>query len=67
MAIDPSKCVSGGGFSQLAHAETLFGEILGQEGTRLPSDRRYESRKITPTEGITIPKSLYDECVELAG
>lgn len=67
IAIDPTRCVSGGGsLSQLAHAETLFAEILGQEGTRLPSDRRYLARETTPKVGITIPQSLYDECILLA-
>ncbi|MGB1311323.1 MAG: Ldh family oxidoreductase [Leucothrix sp.] len=66
MAIDPKRCVQGGGPSQLAHAETLFGEILSQEGTRLPSDRRYRMRQSTPVDGITIPKSLYDECLMLS-
>ena len=67
IAIDPSRCVSGGsGLSQFAHAETLFAEILGQEGTRLPSDRRYKTRLSTPQDGITVPKSLYDECIQLS-
>ena len=67
IAIDPTRCISGGsGIAQLAHAETLFDEILSQEGTRLPSDRRYLAREKTPKEGITIPQSLYDECAMLS-
>lgn len=66
IAIDPTRCVSGGGgLSQLAHAETLFAEILDQEGTRLPSDRRYLARQTIPSVGITVPQSLYVECVSL--
>jgi len=46
---------------QMEHGERLFKRILDQEGTRLPSDRRYEARTRTPTEGITLPKSLYEQ------
>lgn len=61
IAIDPSRCVLGGsGAATLAHAETLFAKILEQDGTRLPSDRRYVARERTPTEGISIPTSLYE-------
>lgn len=66
MAIDPARCLaSGDRQAQLDHAETLFAKILEQEGTRLPSDRRYETRRRTPTEGITIPQSLHDEIQNL--
>ena len=61
MAIDPARCVGDGSRdAQLAHAEKLFAKILEQDGTRLPSDRRYRARERTPTEGVTIPKSLHD-------
>ncbi len=60
IAIDPARCSTGTG--SLAHAEQLFAQILSQDGTRLPSDRRYSARTRTPTEGITIPNSLYEEC-----
>ena len=61
IAIDPSRCVPGGnGGASLAHAEELFAKILEQDGTRLPSDRRFEARKRTPTAGIHIPQSLHD-------
>lgn len=62
IAIEPKRCL---GVQerpqQLAHAEQLFALILEQEGTRLPSDRRYAARQRTPLEGITIPRTLYDE------
>ena len=62
IAMDPSRFVPGGdGDASLDHAETLFGRLIGQEGTRLPSDRRYAARLRTPTEGVRIPKQLYDE------
>ena len=60
VAIDPSRCVAEDQRAgQLAHAEALFERILAQEGTRLPSDRRYRARLRTPEEGITIPASLH--------
>ena len=66
MAIDPARCLANGTReAQLAHAESLFAKILEQDGTRLPSDRRYAARQRTPTEGITIPQSLYDTLTEL--
>lgn len=62
IAIDPARCVGDGNrVAQLAHAEKLFQRILEQDGTRLPSDRRHAARQRTPENGITIPKSLYDE------
>ena len=62
--IDP-VVTSGGCDGYLQHCETLFERILEEEGTRLPSMRRYANRKKTPLEGITIPLSLYDEIVAL--
>jgi len=45
---------------QLEHGERLFKKILDQDGTRLPSDRRYEARNRTAVEGISVPRSLFD-------
>ena len=65
IAIDPVRCVGHGDQQrQLVHAEQLFANILAQEGTRLPSDRRYAARQRTPTQGITIPRALYEELQE---
>ena len=50
LAIDPKQCSTGG--NPVRHAEALF--------ARLPSDRRYAARCRTPTEGITIPRTLHD-------
>ena len=61
IAIDPARCVGDGDRdAQLAHAEKLFAKVLEQDGTRLPSDRRYRARKRTPSEGVTIPSSLHE-------
>ncbi len=66
IAIDPGRCVGPGERqAQLAHAEKLFAKILQQDGTRLPSDRRYAARQRTPTAGITIPQALYNELQQL--
>lgn len=61
LAIDPGRCVPGADRqAQLDHAEALFAKILEQEGTRLPSNRRFEARKRTVEQGISIPLSLYE-------
>lgn len=76
LAIDPARCVPGGGepgtapseesrAAQLTHGEGIFSKILEQDGARLPSDRRYQARERTPTEGVTIPKSLYETLMGL--
>ena len=56
--LDSERCSVDG--NPVRHAEALFARILEQEGARLPSDRRYPARRRTPTEGITIPRSLHD-------
>lgn len=67
VAIDPSRCVDATQRNdQLRHAEHLFARILDQEGTRLPSDRRYANRLRTPSEGVEIPGSLHEELLALA-
>ena len=64
LAMDPARFVPGGdAASSLDHAEQLFSRLLAQDGTRLPSDRRYAARERTPVEGIRIPQSLYDSIV----
>ena len=66
IAIDPARFVADGDAgASFDHAEVLFGHILEQDGTRLPSDRRYEARKRTPTDGIKIPQQLYDDIKSL--
>ena len=63
--IDPSVVSGGNNDEYLRHCEMLFETILQEEGTRLPSTRRYANRVRTPTEGVTIPKVLYQEILEL--
>lgn len=65
IAIDPVRCLQNGDrAAQLAHSERLFTKILEQKGTRLPSDRRYEARKRTAVEGVTVPTALYEQLLE---
>lgn len=67
IAIDPARCLlSGDREAQLAHGETLFAKVLEQEGTRLPSDRRYTARLETPSTGIEIPTSLHQTLLQLS-
>ena len=47
--------------------ERLFGAILEQDGARLPGDRRADARLRTATEGIAIPKPLFDKLRGYAG
>jgi len=55
MVIDPSHGVMPGTKQNgSARAEQLFVELLSQEGTRLPSDRRYKARRKSLEEGIVI-------------
>ena len=62
IAIDPTRCVLGGdGPAQAQRAEQLFAKILEQDGTRLPSDRRYAARQRTPTDGVQVAKVVYDQ------
>jgi len=63
IALDPARFGDPDGF--LDHGEKLFAAILEQEGARLPGERRFLNRKITPVEGIGIPKSLHAEILSL--
>ena len=38
----------------------LFAELLSQEGTRLPAERRYRVRPDNEANGIEIPTTLYE-------
>lgn len=61
IAIDPLHCMENGNrIAQLEHGEMLFTKILEQDGARLPSDRRYEARKRTTIDGVSVPRSLYE-------
>lgn len=70
LAINPPSCMAtvdgtATSASQLNHAERLFDKILEQDGTRLPSDRRYEARRRTSVEGVKVSRTLYNTLVKL--
>ena len=64
IAIDPTKF--GHTDDPYAHADRLFEELLSQEGTRLPGQRRQQSREITKVDGISIPQNLLATIKELS-
>ncbi len=64
LAIDPVRLSGNAGV--LDHAEKLFGELLAQDGTRLPAERRYQLRAGNEADGIEIPTSLYETIKALA-
>ncbi len=66
IAIDPARCAADGDrAARMARAERLFDRILGQNGTRLPGQRRQANRRHTRAEGVDIPRSLHEEVVAL--
>ncbi len=64
LAIDPAGFLGKSAPENLAKAEAIFEEILGQ-GARLPSQRRYAARRKSTEEGVAVPKALYDDLVKL--
>lgn len=64
IAFDPARFVGGNSEQHLQRADILFDAILGQ-GARLPSQRRYQARERNKTEGVTIPRELYEELKQL--
>jgi delta1-piperideine-2-carboxylate reductase len=64
LAIDPAGFLGGDVSANLAKAEAIFDDILGQ-GARLPSQRRYTARRKSLKEGVDVPKALYDDLVKL--
>lgn len=64
IVIDPKKFGNEDGF--LDHGEKLFAEILKQDGTRLPSQRRFDAREDTLNNGIKVHPVLYAQILELS-
>jgi (2R)-3-sulfolactate dehydrogenase (NADP+) len=62
--INPSA-FAGEGF--LARLEQLLGEIIAQEGARLPGDRRLAQREQSRKQGINVPPALHSELQRRAG
>lgn len=60
LAMDPARfAIHGDRARQLAHGEKLFAAILAQEGTRLPSDRRYAARRASTANGVEISAATH--------
>jgi (2R)-3-sulfolactate dehydrogenase (NADP+) len=64
LAIDPSV-FSGGTFS--GRLEYLIQTMLDQPGVRLPGERRLDHREQSARQGLSIPRTLYDELMALKG
>ncbi len=61
IAIDPVRCAPPGrAAGHGAIAERLFALVLEQEGTRLPSDRRYAARARSATDGVGVNAELVE-------
>ncbi len=65
MAIDPTHFHTDPQ-DPLIHSEKLFGQVLSQEGTRLPSDRRYAARQETIKNGVVVPGAFYQALQDMA-
>jgi len=61
LAIDPAHFGSG---NYLERSEYLFEQVLAQPGTRLPSQRRYDTRREHETHGVDIDNVLLAELRE---
>ena len=67
IAIDPARHARGAApGAHLERAETLFAAVLAQEGTRLPSDRRYATRATSVPDGVDVAGSLHATLEEMA-
>lgn len=65
IAIDPAAClVDGNADGAIARSEQLFEKLLEQDGTRLPSDRRYKAREVTRSSGVEIPRQIYEQVLD---
>jgi len=62
IAIDPERHARDtGSGTHLARAEELFALILEQDGTRLPSDRRYATRPVHVRDGADVDAALVEK------
>lgn len=59
IAIDPEHCKVPGATADFAdRAERVFADVLSQEGTRLPSARRYAAREQSRRDGVAVSATL---------
>lgn len=67
IAIEPTRCVvDRDRQNQQRRAEMLFEKILEQEGTRLPSGRRFSARLRTAEQGVTVQSDLHNKILAYA-
>jgi LDH2 family malate/lactate/ureidoglycolate dehydrogenase len=64
IALDPKRFLGNAADEHLARAEKLFSNIQSQ-GARLPSQRRYEARIRSLTDGVDISEALYSDLKSL--
>lgn len=65
IAINPAHTLTDGNeIAAMSRAEELFKRILEQDGTRLPSSRRYEARKRTQADGVNISVDLHEQIID---
>ncbi len=58
LCLDPARFGDAGFHHRI---EGLFREILGQEGTRLPNDKRLQAREKAAREGVLVDRALLDK------
>lgn len=58
LVMDPARL---GGPDYLVRLERLVSAILGQDGTRLPGERRLTARAASAAEGIRVPAGLLED------
>ncbi|WP_240233301.1 Ldh family oxidoreductase [Devosia lacusdianchii] len=61
IAFDPVRFLGDDFAGHMARAETLFSSISGQDGVRLPGDRRLEARAQSVQNGVLVPARLLEE------
>ena len=67
IAIDPARCAAPGEAPRHAEiAERLFALVLEQDGTRLPSDRRYAARERSVADGVDVNAALVERLRAMA-
>lgn len=64
LAFDPAFFSQGDPLADQARAEILFQAITDQ-GARLPSQRRFEARARSLTQGVRIPRALHSDLLAL--
>lgn len=66
IAINPAHTLADGNTEKAQiRAEALFAKILEQDGTRLPSERRFQARQNTKLNGVRISHTLHKQITDL--